>query len=142
MFAIHQPEGDAPGHDGPPRVGEFSWHELASDDMEVAWDFYSALFDWSKTDTMDLGEMGTYQMFGRGAHPVGAIFGRPDEVPMANWLLYARVADLDAAVERVKAGGGQLMTGPMEVPGGDHIAVCMDPQGAVFALHHASGGEG
>jgi predicted enzyme related to lactoylglutathione lyase len=25
----------------------------------------------------------------------------------------------------------------MEVPGGDRIAMCMDPQGAAFALHEA-----
>jgi predicted enzyme related to lactoylglutathione lyase len=31
--------------------------------------------------------------------------------------------------------GGQVLNGPMEVPGGDIIAQCMDPQGAAFALH-------
>lgn len=138
MFAVHQPAGDTPGHDGPAQVGEFSWHELASDDPDAAWAFYSSLFDWEKTDAMDMGEMGMYQMFGRGAHPIGAIFGRPPDMPMACWMLYARVGDLDGAVERVKGNGGRVQAGPMEVPGGDHIAVCVDPQGAYFALHHAS----
>jgi predicted enzyme related to lactoylglutathione lyase len=27
------------------------------------------------------------------------------------------------------------MVGPVEVPGGDRIAVLRDPQGAVFAVH-------
>ena len=27
------------------------------------------------------------------------------------------------------------MNGPMEVPGGDRVAQCADPQGAAFALH-------
>jgi predicted enzyme related to lactoylglutathione lyase len=27
------------------------------------------------------------------------------------------------------------MVGPMEVPGGDRVAVMRDPQGAVFAVH-------
>jgi predicted enzyme related to lactoylglutathione lyase len=27
------------------------------------------------------------------------------------------------------------MVGPMEVPGGDRVAVLRDPQGAVFAVH-------
>jgi len=35
----------------------------------------------------------------------------------------------------VKKGGGQVMHGPMEVPGGDRVAQCMDPQRAAFALH-------
>jgi predicted enzyme related to lactoylglutathione lyase len=28
-----------------------------------------------------------------------------------------------------------VINGPMEVPGGDLIAQCLDPQGAMFALH-------
>ncbi len=39
----------------------------------------------------------------------------------------------------MKAGGGQVLNGPMEIPGGDRIAQCLDPQGAAFALHQAKG---
>jgi predicted enzyme related to lactoylglutathione lyase len=47
-----------------------------------------------------------------------------------------RVSDTaDAAAERAKALGAEILTGPMEVPGGDRIAVIKDPQGAVFAVH-------
>ncbi len=28
--------------------------------------------------------------------------------------------------------------GPMEVPGGDRVATCVDPQGVSFALHEAA----
>ncbi len=139
-FAVFQPDGDAPGHDEPAHPGEASWHELATDGWEKAWDFYSDLFDWVKTDAMDMGEMGTYQIFGRGAHPLGAIFPRPPQVPVPNWLVYVRVPDVAAAVERVKKAGGQLLNGPMEVPGGDMIAQCMDPQGGMFAVHHSAQG--
>jgi predicted enzyme related to lactoylglutathione lyase len=52
-----------------------------------------------------------------------------------NWTIYIRVDSADAAAERVKANGGQVINGPMDVPGGDRIAQCMDPQGAVFAVH-------
>jgi predicted enzyme related to lactoylglutathione lyase len=45
------------------------------------------------------------------------------------------VADLDAAIERIKAGGGKILNGPMEVPGGDRVVTAMDPQGAAFSLH-------
>lgn len=134
-FAILQPEGEAPGHDDIPREGEVSWHELATDDWEAAWEFYADVFGWEKTDAMDMGEMGTYQMFGRGSRPLGGMFNRPPEIPVPNWLLYVRVDDAAAAVERVKAAGGQLLNGPMEVPGGNMVAQCMDPQGAAFAVH-------
>jgi uncharacterized protein len=35
---------------------------------------------------------------------------------------------------RVKNAGGQILNGPMEVPGGSWIAQCRDPQGAMFAM--------
>ena len=35
---------------------------------------------------------------------------------------------------KANAGGGATVVPPMEVPGGDTIAVCADPQGAIFAL--------
>ena len=43
--------------------------------------------------------------------------------------------DIDGAVGRVKADGGQIVMGPMEVPGGDRVALGIDPQGAAFALY-------
>jgi uncharacterized protein len=55
------------------------------------------------------------------------------------WLLYFRVPDIDAAGERVKAAGGQVLHGPMEVPGGGFIVQAMDPQGAMFALNETTG---
>jgi predicted enzyme related to lactoylglutathione lyase len=57
------------------------------------------------------------------------------QVPTA-WMIYFRVPDVHAAAERVKAAGGSIINGPMEVPGGDWIVQGMDPQGAAFALHH------
>jgi hypothetical protein len=45
------------------------------------------------------------------------------------------VPDIPSAVERIKANGGKVIMGPMEVPGGDRIVVGNDPQGAAFALH-------
>jgi predicted enzyme related to lactoylglutathione lyase len=52
-----------------------------------------------------------------------------------NWGIYFRVPDVNAAADSVKGNGGQVLNGPMEVPGGDMIVNCMDPQGAAFSLH-------
>jgi predicted enzyme related to lactoylglutathione lyase len=59
---------------------------------------------------------------------------KPPLVPVPNWLYYINVADIDAAVDRVKTGGGQILNGPMQVPGGSWIIQGKDPQGAMFAL--------
>lgn len=137
-FAVYTPANEPPGHDGPANKGEFSWHELMSDEPEKAWDFYSALFGWEKTDSFDMGpEVGPYQMYGRAGEgfPLGGIYKRPKEMPTSAWLYYARVDDVHETVEQVKAKGGQVLNGPMEVPGGDFVAQCIDPQGSAFALH-------
>jgi predicted enzyme related to lactoylglutathione lyase len=41
---------------------------------------------------------------------------------------------LDAAVAKIHAGGGKVLMGPHEVPGGSWIVNCTDPQGAFFSL--------
>ena len=135
VIAILEPEGETPGHDGAPNIGEFSWHELATTDADGAWAFYSEVFGWEATSRMDMGDMGFYQMFGRGARPLGGIFNGPPDMPAVGWLPYVLVADVQAAVKTVGAQGGSILREPMEVPGGDFIAHCMDPQGVVFAVH-------
>ena len=134
---------DPPGREGPAGVGEFSWHELTTSDHEAGFDFYSALFGWEKTTAMEMGEQGTYQMYGIGEHELGGMYNLHAEIPASpHWLLYVTVPDLDAAIETLKSLGGQVLNGPMDVPDGDRVAQCMDPQGASFALHARAGGAG
>jgi uncharacterized protein len=120
-----------------PQLGDVSWHELFTTDAEAAMKFYTEMFGWRPTDTVDMGAMGKYHMFGR-AFPLGGMMNKPPQMAQvpSHWGLYVRVANVQDGVERVKAGGGQILNGPMEVPGGDWIVNCMDPQGAAFSLHH------
>jgi uncharacterized protein len=118
----------------PETPGRIGWHELASTDWEKGYAFYNALFGWQKADAMDMGAMGTYQIFSTGGPPVGGMFNKPPMVPVTFWLYYFNVGDFDAAVERLKAGGGEVINGPMQVPGGSWIVQARDPQGAMFAL--------
>jgi predicted enzyme related to lactoylglutathione lyase len=115
---------------------EFSWHELATTDCAAAFAFYRALFSWEKTGEFDMGPMGMYQMYGRGGKTLGGMFNKPATMKAPpNWLGYVRVGDIRKGAEAVKANGGQVINGPMEVPGGDWILQALDPQGAAFALH-------
>lgn len=57
-----------------------------------------------------------------------------DDFPAPKWLFYFIVDSVDAALERVKANGGQVLMGPHEVPGGSWIIQCLDPQGVMFAV--------
>jgi len=135
VIALFTPATEAPGFNRGPVVGEFSWHENLSMGWEEAWAFYSELLGWEVTSDMDMGPGGTYRMYTRAGQTdsLGGIMTGPSGIPA--WLYYIRVADLDAALATVTARGGRIENGPMEVPGGDRVAQCVDPQGAYFALH-------
>lgn len=127
----------------PPAPGHFSWHELMANDYEAAFAFYSELFGWQVTEAMDMGpEAGIYQMYGRTADVhMGGMMNIPEGMPAPpHWMLYIVVEGLDAATEKVTAMGGQLLRGPMDVPGGDRVAHFIDGQGAAFALHELAKG--
>ena len=49
--------------------------------------------------------------------------------------LTGKVDSAHAAAERITKAGGQVINGPMEVPGGDTVAQVLDAQGAPFGLH-------
>jgi uncharacterized protein len=131
LMAWSLPQKDPAGTAMPGRIG---WHELLTTDWEKGYVFYNTLFGWQKADALDIGDIGTYQVFAAGGQPVGGMFNKPAEVPATFWLYYFNVADFDAAVERVRTAGGNIANGPMEVPGGSWIVQARDPQGALFAL--------
>jgi uncharacterized protein len=116
--------------DGPGGVG---WHELLARDAENALAFYRELFDWQKAEAAT-DPMGTYQQFSAGGQTIGGMFTKPAMVPLPFWLYYFNVSGINAAAQRVTDCGGQILEGPVDVPGGSKVARCADLQGAMFAL--------
>ncbi len=115
--------------------GHIGWNELHGGDVNASAGFYAKVFGWQKKESMDMGEMGSYQMFGLGEVTLGGMMKNPPESPAPpHWNYYFNIDNIDRAVERVKAAGGQMVMDPMEVPGGDWVAMGIDPQGAAFAL--------
>ena len=117
----------------PDAVGRVGWHELLAADWEQAWTFYAALFGWQKEEA-DVSAAVTYQPFSTGGQMIGGVFTKPATIPAPFWLYYFNTRDIDAAAERVGAGGGQVLEGPLETTGGSWVIQCVDPQGAPFAL--------
>lgn len=137
VFALLSP---APMDDAP-SVGAFAatvtghgaWHELSTPDPEAALDFYAGLVGWTKGVTMDMGSDGDYQLFQAQGNDLGGIMRpMPDQGPA--WLSYFTVDSVAAAAERITAGGGTVLHGPVDVPGGAFIAIAADPQGASFGV--------
>jgi predicted enzyme related to lactoylglutathione lyase len=134
-FGVYQSASEH-GPEKAAKRGEHSWHELATDDYQAAFEFYSALFGWEAAGEHDMGAPnGVYFMFGRNGVPVGGIYNRLPEMPPPAWTAYVRVRDTQKVVPKATAQGATLIAGPMEVPGGDWIAQFVDPQGAIFAVH-------
>jgi predicted enzyme related to lactoylglutathione lyase len=119
-----------------PMIGHCAWNELATSDPEGAKAFYGAQFGWQKDGEMDMGPMGKYEFLkaSGGRFALGAVMAKMPEMPVSAWSYYFRVPSIDAAVETVKANGGQVINGPMEVPGDEWCINGIDPQGAFFAL--------
>ncbi|HEX6534236.1 MAG TPA: VOC family protein [Gemmatimonadaceae bacterium] len=139
-FAVFTPNAGASAPDHEPGEGEFSWHELTTTDQGAAFDFYNRLFGWEKTAAHEMGAMGVYQLYGKNGRDYGGMFTKTPDMPMPpNWTCYVRVGDVRRTADAVTRGGGKVLHGPAEVPGGSWIAQCMDPQGAVFAVVQQAG---
>jgi predicted enzyme related to lactoylglutathione lyase len=135
VFCLFKPNGDMPRPAADPNTaGTVGWHELYAVDGEKAFPFYAELFGWTKAEAMDMGAMGVYQLFAAGGAPIGGMMTRPPGVPASFWNYYFQVDGIGGAMERLKAGGGRVINGPMEVPGGNWIVQGLDPQGAMFSL--------
>ncbi len=129
-------EGLKPAQPQPNELGELGrvgWHELLAADREKAFAFYGELFGWQKEDAAT-GPADTYQLFSAGGQTIGGMRTKHPMEPVPFWLYYFNIGDIDAATERVKTGGGQILDGPRELLDGSWIARCTDPQGAAFAL--------
>ncbi|MGO9391078.1 VOC family protein [Rhodoblastus sp.] len=118
----------------PMSLGRVGWHELYTGDVEQAFAFYSTMFGWTRGNAMDMGPMGVYQLFAIDGLDVGGIMRRPEQMPVPFWNYYFTVAALDEAVAKVEKGGGKVVNGPTEVPGGAWIVQAFDPQGVFFSL--------
>lgn len=120
-------------------LGHVAWNELMTGDRQAALDFYREQFGYVQDGAMDMGpEMGEYSFISHGGQIVGAVMKASPEAPTI-WQYYVRVPDVDAAAGKVTAGGGQVLFGPMDVPGGERVLIGVDPQGASFGLVSGSG---
>jgi len=117
----------------PDRAGHGAWHELHAANGPKATEFYTAQFGWGLSRGVDMGPMGIYQLIAIGGRDLGGIMTDPG-FPRPAWLVYFRVDGIEIAAERIVESGGQVIQGPMEVPGGGWIVNGLDPEGGMFAL--------
>jgi uncharacterized protein len=117
--------------------GMFCWIELATSDQAGAKSFYTSLFGWTADDS-PMGPNAFYTMFRLDGKDIGGGYTlMADQVAMhvpPNWLVYVAVESADAAVQKAKQLGGNILAGPMDVMDYGRMGVIGDPTGAVFAV--------
>jgi predicted enzyme related to lactoylglutathione lyase len=133
-LALIQGTSDQPSEAFNQRLpGHGNWHELHTSDPAAALRFYSEQFGWTAGDALDMGLLGTYQMFKADDVTLGGI--RTAAAGMRpTWLYYFGIENVTQAAGRIKENGGSLLHEPQPVPGGALIITARDPQGALFAL--------
>ena len=118
-----------------PSTGSIVWHDLTVPNAGEIRDFYAGVVGWESMEH----DMGGYSDFGMnqpsgGDTVAGICHARgPNANLPAQWLIYIRVADVDASAERCRELGGTVLDGPREI-GEERFCVIRDPAGAVAAL--------
>jgi uncharacterized protein len=121
--------------------GGVTWDELHTNDFAASTRFYQDVFGWQLEVTSDTDEFRyvTGQVNGESvAGVMDAHSYLPADQPSA-WTLYFSVADIDAASEKVTAGGGRVIRPAENTPFG-RIGEFADPTGALFKLHSEMAG--
>jgi len=109
-------------------MGRVVHFEIPADDPDRALKFYNEVFGWQ------------HQTWNEGTEPYHLLSTGPEDEPGIHGGLMRRqnpdhplsvtvdVDDLDAAIERVTAAGGQLAMPKMAVPGVGWLAYFLDPE--------------
>lgn len=111
--------------------GTFTWFELVCAEPDAAETFYMETLGWT-TERVAMGNVGYPMLVASGAPQAGIVTPR-DGAP-SHWSSYLWVDDVDARAAGVEAAGGQVLLGPVDIPGVGRFALVADPQGASFNL--------
>ncbi len=120
--------------------GKVVWHDLVTEDPDAAKQFYSAAFGWEFNAVAGL----KYWVISHEGQPVGGMVDAREFTRAGNvsqWVVVLSVANIEGSIEALKAGGGSLMGGPVDVGDRGQLALVRDEQGAYFAVLQTRDGD-
>ncbi|MEM8858148.1 MAG: VOC family protein [Chloroflexota bacterium] len=117
--------------------GNFVWADLSTFNLNDAYSFYSAVFDWKSTGLDPTG----YNICLANNQEAAGLYVMPDFFQQINmpsfWMSYIQVDDIKQTVEVAAQMGGKVEVGPE--PFGEQaegqIALIRDPLGAGFTVY-------
>ena len=113
------------------------WFEIPADKPERAKKFYGALFGWKIKAFPAMEGYWHIDTGGADTTPDGGLYKRKMKgQPITN---YVHVASLTKSIAKVKKLGGKIAVPRTDVPNMGCFAICLDPEGNIFALWERAG---
>jgi uncharacterized protein len=122
--------------------GRWIWGELFADDVDAEKAFYREVFGW-QYESYGSGK-DAYTLIRAGGRPIAGLihYAKPaDARRSARWIAFMSVPDVARAAEQAAAGGGKVLVPPRALPGRGEAAILADPEGALFGVLYAAGGD-
>ncbi len=119
-------------------TGKIVWHDLLTDDVAKAKQFYTGLFGWSFEDKSGYTTIYHHDKAIGGMMQVAHASDKNTE---AVWLSSLSVQNVDSAIVEVKAKQGKVLKGPLHMPQRGRGALVSDAQGAQIVLLRSKGGD-
>lgn len=119
-------------------TGKFVWHDLVTDDVSKAKQFYAGVFGWSFVDKYGYT---TIYHHGKAIGGMMQVAHQPGKDAEAVWLPSLSVENVDNAIVEVKENKGRVLKGPLDMPQRGRGVLISDVQGAQIVLLHAKGGD-
>ena len=117
--------------------GSPSWAELSTIDEAGALAFYNALFGWVD-DPQEMGPNWYYHLQTINGVPACSLYQQSEKERCRNvpphWNTYLTVENVEETMAAITQNGGAVVVGPMDVFEAGRMAMCQDPQGALFAI--------
>ncbi len=127
--------------------GRVVWHDLLTTTPAESRKFYGELFGWEFERpgmSIGIGDADSYMLIRHNGELIGGmldanIMNRENNI--SQWVTVMSTGDLSAAVERVEANGGEILTPPTDVGSRGTLAVVAGPDKAIIALVQSRGGD-
>ncbi|MGW1894255.1 VOC family protein [Streptomyces sp. NPDC002004] len=124
-----------------PPEGTPCWADAMFGDLEGAKSFYGGVLGWTFGESAS--EFGNYTEASSDGRAVAAVVPpMPGQEGHAAWCLYFASADAAATAERIRAHGGEVLMGPMQVGDFGSMVLARDPSGVAFGVWQAGTHEG
>ncbi|WP_316522588.1 VOC family protein [Kitasatospora brasiliensis] len=117
------------------------WADAMFTDLEGAKAFYGDVLGWTFGESSS--EYGNYtQAYSDGKAVAAIVPPMPGAQAQSAWCLYLASSDAGATAARIRANGGEVVMGPMQVGDFGTMVIAKDPAGVAFGVWQAGRHEG